>query len=215
MPDAIEAALQAALVQGHCCFGEVAIRSITSGYQLTHRDDAGRDGLRACNSADEALQIAKFSDAGEYRALKTAPNLAHGWALTVSTLDQLRRALDYLYPGRLEVFLAWQGGTLRTTPIRETLERQTGMYRTAARISEPELDNLVANFCRSDGGCLRTILWHRDAAGTAPSSQLPPQKFDGEHDQTGRGERAVPLICQEACNLLVAECRKVVASAKS
>jgi hypothetical protein len=39
---------------------------------------------------------------------------------------------------------------------------------------------------------------------------LPPEKFDPQHDQTGGGTAVVPLLCQEACNLLVAEARKVV-----
>jgi hypothetical protein len=44
----------------------------------------------------------------------------------------------------------------------------------------------------------------------APSTKLPPQKFDPAFDQTGRGERALPLLCQEACNLLVAAARAKV-----
>jgi hypothetical protein len=39
---------------------------------------------------------------------------------------------------------------------------------------------------------------------------LPPEKFDPRSDQTGGGEAVVPLLCQEACNLLVAEARDVV-----
>jgi hypothetical protein len=46
--------------------------------------------------------------------------------------------------------------------------------------------------------------------GTIPSTRLPPEKFDPGHDQTGHGENTIPLLCQEACNLLVAECRKAV-----
>ena len=41
---------------------------------------------------------------------------------------------------------------------------------------------------------------------------LPGTKFDPAYDQTGRGEVTMPLLCQEACNLLVAEARKVVKS---
>jgi hypothetical protein len=84
------------------------------------------------------------------------------------------------------------------------------MYRVAAKISDDQIDELVANFCQSSGGCLRTILWKRDATGAVPSTKLPPEKFDPVYDQTGHGERAIPLLCQEACNLLVAECRKTV-----
>ena len=99
-----------------------------------------------------------------------------------------------------------------TTALRETLERQTGMYRAAAQISDDEADALVGNFCRSDGGCLRTILWKRNANGTVPSTRLPSEKFDPRHDQTGLGETVIPLLCQEACNLLVAAARQKVKS---
>jgi hypothetical protein len=39
---------------------------------------------------------------------------------------------------------------------------------------------------------------------------LPPDKFIAPVDQTGRDENIMPLLCQEACNLLVAEARNVV-----
>jgi len=89
------------------------------------------------------------------------------------------------------------------------------MYKIAANISDEQLDCLIAGFCRSDGSCLRTILWKRDANDTLPSTKLPPEKYDPEYDQalTGGAEPAginLPLLCQESCNLLVAECRKVV-----
>jgi hypothetical protein len=39
---------------------------------------------------------------------------------------------------------------------------------------------------------------------------LPPTKFDPELDQLGSGRAALPLLCHEACNLLVAKLREVV-----
>jgi hypothetical protein len=84
------------------------------------------------------------------------------------------------------------------------------LYRVAANIADEQINDVVARFCRSDGGCLKTILWPRDENGTAASTKLPPEKFAPAHDQTGRCERVMPLLCQEACNLLVAEARKVV-----
>jgi sirohydrochlorin cobaltochelatase len=191
--------------------GQISIAVNEDGtFTLNHREDAARNDLAESSQAEEAIEIARFDDAGKYRPLKTAPNLRHGWLLKVSDVVSLRLALDHFYPGRLATLLAWESGALETTPLRETLERQTGMYRAAAQISEPEADALVGNFCRSDGGCLRTILWKRDANGMVPSSRLPSEKFDPRHDQTGLGETAIPLLCQEACNLLVATAREKV-----
>jgi hypothetical protein len=60
---------------------------------------------------------------------------------------------------------------------------------------------------------LRTILWKRDGKETVPSTKLPPEKFNPAADQMGRGEKCIPLLCQEACNLLVAACREKVKGA--
>jgi hypothetical protein len=99
-------------------------------------------------------------------------------------VEELRRALDYFYPGRLAVFAAWKSGSLQKTSLRDTLERQSGMYRVAAKISDAQIDDLVADFCRSDGGCIRTILWKRDRSGSIASSKLSKEKFDPGVDQS-------------------------------
>ena len=183
-----------------------------TGFALSHRDDQGRSNLAR---TQDATAIAKFDDAGKYRPLKTAPNVRHGWRLDLANTHELRLALEVFYPGRLATFLAFEEDRLTTTPLRQTLQRQSGMYRVAATISETQLDVVVANFCRSDGGCLRTILWKRDASGATASTKLPPEKFDPKREQTGAGKSCIPLLCQEACNLLVAECRKIVTSRSS
>jgi sirohydrochlorin cobaltochelatase len=207
-------------------FGQILItKREGAGFALLHRDDASLDQLQTYRDAEGAIEIAKYDDVGNYRPLKTAPNLRHGWRLELATVEELKRALDHFYPGRLAVFAAWKSGYLKTTPLRETLDRQSGMYRVAAKISDQQSDDLVADFCRSDSGCLRTILWKRDRNGVIASTKLPMEKFEPAYDQlmaacsrrpagdvrASHSEAAtVPLLCQEACNLLVAECRKVV-----
>jgi hypothetical protein len=206
-------------------FGQILVRKTSTGeFVLSHRDEEAADQLKVFRNAEDAIEIAKYDDTGNYRPLKTTPNLCHGWRLELETLEELRRALDYFYPGRLAVFAAWKKGNLQTTPLRETLDRQSGMYRVAAKISDSQIDDLVADFCRSEGGCLRTILWKRDREGAIASTKLPNDKFDPARDQVTVCSRrpagdaqaspsqaaTVPLLCQEACNLLVAECRKAV-----
>ena len=206
----IEDAL-AAVLSDKSRFGQLLIRRTSSGgFAVCHRDDEYVTDLRIFRRPEDAVEIARYNDAGEYRALKTAPNLRHGWRLEVADLAELRRTLDYIYPGRLAVLVAWTKNRLRTTSLRETLNRQSGMYRVAARISDDQIDQAVASFCRSDGGCLRTILWKRDQTSGTPSEKLPAEKFDPAHDQTGRAESVVPLLCQEICSLLLNECRKAV-----
>lgn len=210
-----ERALGDWLARGLRCIGQIAIEPLSNGdYCLRHRDDRGRAGLARSQSADDAAELARFDDAGNYRPLKTAPNLRHGWELKLDDFAGLSIALDLFYPGRIAALLAFESNELGTTPLRDTLERQSGMYRIAAQIRDAQADDLVGNFCRSDGRCLRTILWRRDGGGTMPSTRLPPEKFDPRHDQTGRGEPVMPLLCQEACNLLVAAARDVVQASR-
>src|SRR5207248_10132430 len=112
----------------------------------------------------------------------------------------------------------WKSKQLEITPLLETLDRESGMYRIAAKNSDKQVNRVVGDFCRSDGGCLRTVLWKRDSRGTVASTRLPPEKFDPAFDQTltpgspppATTPRLIPLLCQEPCNLLVAECRNVV-----
>ncbi len=219
---AIELALENWCASGRQRIGQILIEEAAGGaFTLCHRSDEGRDDLTIYRDPQNAAEIAKFDDAGNYRPLKTAPNLRHGWRLKLANIRALRVALDLFYPGRLAMFFAFERKELTTTPLRATLARQSGMYRVAAKISEAQADSLTGRFCRSQGGdpgCLRTILWKRDASGTAASTQLPPEKFNPSHDQMlSPGSRikaptknCIPLLCQEPCNLLVAEARKVV-----
>jgi sirohydrochlorin cobaltochelatase len=218
MADSIQRVLEATPTD-RFYFGQILVRKINGGFVLSHCGDETRKKLKTFQSADDAIELSKFDDSGNYRPLKTAPDLAHGWRLELARPEELQRALDYFYPGRLAVFLAWKTGQLYTTALRETLDRQSGMYRVAAKISDDQIDNVVGDFCRSDCGCVRTILWKRDRRGTVSSTKLTKQKFDPAYDQIkalGRPGSAtpatatIPLLCQEPCNLLVAECRKVV-----
>jgi sirohydrochlorin cobaltochelatase len=201
--------LESRLAEKTSRIGQLEISTSAGGFVVCHRDDVGRDDVTV-REIEEVFEIAKFDDSGNYRPLKTAPNLRHGWKIFINNAAELQQAIDAIYPGRLAVLHALESGELVTTSLRETLSRQSGMYRVAAKISDQQIDKLVGNFCRSDGGCLRTILWKRDDKGTVPSTKLQAEKFDPAHDQMGRGEKCIPLLCQEACNLLVAACREKV-----
>lgn len=191
MPPPVERALAAWIAAGTRGIGQILITQNDNGFTLCHREDEGREDLTAANSPNDAVELAKFADDGKYRPLKTAPNLRHGWRLDLPDLDALRQALDFFYPGRLAALAAWEANRLPRTPLRATLNRQTGMYRVAATISDEQMDSLVGRFCRSQGGapgCLRTILWPRDETKARPSLRLPLDKFIAPGDQTGRGK---------------------------
>ena len=213
MPPRIERVLGEWLASGARGIGQVLIVQNGDGFALCHREDEACAEFQVFSSPNDAAVIARLDDVGQYRPLKTAPNLRHGWRLELANVTALRAAVEGFYPGRLAALAAWEANRLPATSLRETLNRQSGMYRAAAQISDGDADALIGRFCRSGGGepgCLRTILWARDESKARPSLRLPLDKYIAPLDQTGRGENVMPLLCQEACNLLVAEARKVV-----
>jgi sirohydrochlorin cobaltochelatase len=168
---------------------------VESGFSLTHGEDAGRTDLKVFQNPHDAIVIARYDDAGKYRPLKTAPNLAHGWKLQLGSLEAVLLALDFLYPAEVGTAVWQAAGDLQHVSLRETLGRQSGMYAVTRKLSGEQAEALVQGFCRP--GCLRRILWTIEGEGAT-----------GEAESTEPG--TVPLFCAEACNLFVAEARKVV-----
>lgn len=193
----LTAALERWLAEGGEKIGQIVIRRVSAGYELRHADDAARDDLTLHHSPEAARHLANLDTAGKFRPLKTAPNLARGWRLVVADAAALRRALDYFYPAMLGCAESFSRGQLPAIPLREKLARQTGMYRVTQLITDEQARDMVDRFC---GGCLKQRLWQ--IAGPNPE----PASFTvGE----------LPLLCHEACNLLVAEARKVVKAAQA
>lgn len=188
--------------------GELAIGRRAEGFSLCHTADREAPELQEFSKPEDARQLALYDDAGAYRPLKTAPNLRHGWRLTLPDLESLRRALDFFYPAMLGVWLDFREGRAAAVPLRETLERQSGMYAVTRRLTDEQAQEMIGGFCRSEDGCLKQILW--PVAVDVPIATLPREKFD----PGARGAGELPLLCHEACNLLVARAREVVKGAQ-
>ena len=190
MKRALTASLAEWLESGRTRLGQLVILATTDGWELRHADDLARGDLAEHTGANAARHLANLDDAAAYRPLKTAPNLRHGWRLVLRDVEELRRALDYFYPAMTGVWLSQLRGELSVVPFRETLNRQTGMYRVTQKITDEQARTMIDSFC---AGCLKCRRW---------DAQPPPDDAD-----------RIPLLCQEACNLLVAEARQVVKAA--
>lgn len=208
MKGAIIAALESWLAKGNNRIGEITIVKNDGGFVLRHYADVDATALEIFTEPADARVLSQYDAWNEYRPLKSAPNLKRGWELRLRDLDAVRAALDFFYPAAIGQWVAYQRGELAPVPFRETAERQTGMYAVVKKISNDQADVLAGDFCKSDGACLKTILWKLDAA--TPITHLPASKFDSEADQCGIGGNFAPLLCSEACNLFVAAARSVV-----
>ena len=170
-------------------FGQVLVRRTSEGYALRHADDAGAVELHEDPRA--AREIAKLTEAGEYRPLKSSPNLRRGWEIRVSGVGDLAVAMNYLYPAGIAHWYLYREGKLRVTSFRENAARQSGIYKRIQRLSEEGVQN-AARACCEDAVCLKRALWDVDE-GT-------PLRMD-------RGEGEIP--CPEPCSVFVSFARRV------
>ncbi len=182
--------------------GQIAISPKGTGWELRHEADAALASLAVHEGPAAARSLANLDDSGAYRPLKTAPNLRRGWVLFARDVIEMRKALEAFYPAMLGVWLAKRMDELVPADLRETLGRQTGMYRVTQKISDEQAQAVIAKTCEPRNGCIKSILWQ--IAPGLPISSLPAEKFQAPADGS------LPLWCHEGCNILVANARKIV-----
>lgn len=180
-------------------------------YLLSHEADADLSGQPAFGGLDHhhgpdaARDLGTHSEDGEYRFTKGQTNLRRGWVLTLDSEHDLRAALDLFYPACVGLWKAHTEGTLDVENLRDKLNRQTGMYRFARSISDDGAQTLVQRVCGPAHSCAKRILWKID--DTTPLADSEASRFNGIPADLPES-RAIPLVCREACNHFVAECRK-------
>jgi len=180
-------------------------------YALYHIDDIelatqpAFGGLEHHQGPSAGRDISTYSEDGEYRFTKGKINLRRGWILTLDNEDELLRALDLLYPGCTALFIKHSQGKLPIQDLREKLGRQTGMYRYAGSISDDGAQKLIQEVCGPANNCAKKILWQLDK--DTPLVDSEASRFNGILGNISENE-AIPLVCREACNHFVAECRK-------
>jgi sirohydrochlorin cobaltochelatase len=196
-PQSISDLITQLSAQGDWRMGEILVRA---DGEIRHREDEGvpLDALTVYSRPEEVREIVKNEAEGKYRPLKTAPNLRRGWCIQMKSVNDLRLALDFIYPAALGTFLAGLRGELAPVPFRETLGRQTGMYRITQLIRDDQADELISSSCGP--GCLRRTLWELAPGRPQPITEPPALVWP---------TREVPLLCLEVCNLVVAACRPI------
>lgn len=205
----LTASLASWVADGFRRIGQILITPLENGgYELRHLADRDRTDLAQHRSPQDARRLSLNDEAGKFRPMKTAPNLRRGWSLTLANAAELREALDYFYPAMTGLWLSHLEGKLQVTPLREMLGRQTGMYAATKRLQDAEGQALVGRACCAASGCLKRVLW--PFAPDTPLSELPEEERHAGVTTHADGLREIPMLCQEACNLLVAACREVV-----
>lgn len=172
-------------------FGQVRVICGGDGFLLHHEDDRGAENLEENHDPGAAREISKLTDRGEYRPLKSSPNLRRGWRLRVEDERALFVAMNYLYPAGVVHWHLHREGRLELTSYRENAARQSGIYKRVQRLSNRGVQN-AARACCEDEVCLKRTLWDVD--------ETTPLEAD-----RGRGE----IPCPEPCSVFVSFARRV------
>lgn len=189
------------LGEGPRTVGQVRVSRSAEKWELRHVEDSGE--LTTHTQWQDARALANLTDAGAFRPIKTTRDLRRGWRLLLASVEDLVRALDYFYPAMLGLWNADSRGELVVTDLRETLARQTGMYRVTQKITDAQAQQLCASHCSL---CMKTMLWKIDPA--QPITSLAPEKHERASGDS------LPLLCREACNFLIGHARTVVKKAE-
>lgn len=191
---------------------EILVDRPDCAYALCHLDDLPRladpagHGLQILDGPEAAREVSTWAIDGSYRFAKGQLNLRQGWMLRLADAGELRQALDGFYPAALGLWKASLENRLQVQDLRDKLERQTGMYRYARSISDHGAQQLVQQVCGPANQCVKKILWR--ISRDVPLADSEASRFPGVLPATDPAA-AIPLLCQEACNHFVAECRRV------
>lgn len=172
-------------------FGQLLVRSLDGSYELRHFEDAEAEGLAIHEDPRAAREISKLTGAGEYRPLKSSPNLRRGWILRVKDDRELAAAMGYFYPAGMVHWYLDREGRLDLTNFRENAARQSGIYGRIRHLSDEGVQN-AAKACCEDSVCLKRTLW------------------DVDHEtylEMDRGNGEIP--CPEPCSVFVSFARRV------
>ncbi|MDX1952828.1 MAG: DR2241 family protein [Verrucomicrobiota bacterium] len=159
-------------------------------FELRHQEDLTEDP-NSLSEADlkELRKIADFTASGQFRPLKSAPNLRKGWKHLTSTLPALEIALNILYPGALADRHALLTNRGKPTDYRPFTARQTGMYRITTMLSDEQAAASVRACCHLRF-CIKQRLW------TVPNLPVDP------------AEEKSNIPCLEPCAVMLEFARK-------
>ena len=138
---------------------QVLIRRAGATFELRHVADRDRapEELRELKLGD-LRGLAQFTASGAFRPLKSEPNLQNGWRSTAADEAELESALNRLYPGAIADWFAAQSPEPPATNYRAFTNRQTGMYRITALLSDALAAQLTRACCHRNY-CLKRRLW--------------------------------------------------------
>ncbi len=153
------------------------------------------DPLRELPPDAEAIRRYVRSDAaGRYRPLSGSRGLPPGWFVPLGGGLTADDVIEAVYPLALVHRQQAADGTLRIVPLDAVLDRQSGRYESARRLSDRGRRIAREVLCR---GCVRTPAWPLSSTEPPAPCAVRP------------GPGVIP--CPEPCSVLVALAREAAA----
>jgi hypothetical protein len=177
-------------VEDERVWAQVLITRQGAEFTLRHLRDRDADSatLKRLTTPD-FRKLAMFDAAGQFRPLRSAPDLVSGWVCHCKTPEELARAIQELYPGSIPDWFSTQNGVPPVTHYRPFTSRQSGMYRIAQFLTDTQAAQVIAACC-NPRLCLKRRFW--TVEGLAPDP--------------AESKSAIP--CLEPCALLLELARK-------
>ncbi len=177
-------------IQPETILAQVLLQRAGHAFNLRHIEDRDLPGeqLRRLSLPD-LRKLALFNAAGQFRPLRSAPDLSRGWIFTCNTAAELWRALQELYPGAVPDWFAARSPNPPVTHYREYTNRQTGMYRISQLLTDDQAAKVIRACCHPRF-CLKRRLW--TISGLEPDSAA--------------SKSAIP--CLESCAVFLELARK-------
>ncbi len=170
---ALEAFLET--VKPELIFAQVRIRRQRGGFELSHVDDETPEAALNEVASTDARMIAQYDANRAYRPLRSAPDLRRGWRVLIKDSEELWEVMNQLYPGALGDWFAVLRRQGRVTHYREFVDRQTGMYRITAMLTDSQAARVTRSCCAARF-CLKRRCWTVEglAPDAAPEKSLIP-----------------------------------------
>ncbi len=176
--------------------GELVVEPRGTGWEVRGpRAGAAETCELDASNLESIRQRVLCDDGGRYRPLSGAPSLPGGLQFTAADAVELRAAIEVIYPLATHHIAAESEGQLRMTTLDNVLERQSGRYAKAAKLSDRGRAIATEVVC---GQCVRTPIW---------------VDFDASigrvrNDEATGSSPGGPIPCPEACSIMVSFCRE-------
>jgi hypothetical protein len=171
-------------------WAQVIVKREGNGFILRHLHDRDANPATLKNiTVPDLRQFATLDAFGQFRPLRSAPDLVSGWICQCKTEEEVARGIQELYPGSVPDWYSAKNGVSAAANYREFTNRQSGMYRITQLLTDTQAAQVIVACCNARF-CLKRRLW----------------SVEGLAQEAAESKSAIP--CLEPCAVLLELARR-------